>query len=94
MGADERRVSAELERDVEALLFLCAEPGRRRARWPTRIGAELHEVVTALERLREHYEFERRGLVAARAGRRLGCPAIRTPSRRRGACWPGRARRR
>ncbi len=26
-------------------------------------GAELHEVVTALERLREHYEFERRGLV-------------------------------
>jgi segregation and condensation protein B len=27
------------------------------------IEAELHEVVTALERLREHYEFERRGLV-------------------------------
>jgi segregation and condensation protein B len=26
-------------------------------------GAELHEVVSALERLREHYEFERRGLV-------------------------------
>src|SRR5205085_11878363 len=26
-------------------------------------GAELHEVVRALERLREHYEFERRGLV-------------------------------
>ena len=26
-------------------------------------GEELHEVVTALERLREHYEFERRGLV-------------------------------
>src|SRR5581483_7881865 len=26
-------------------------------------GAELHEVVTALERLREYYEFERRGLV-------------------------------
>ena len=25
--------------------------------------SELHEVVTALERLREHYEFERRGLV-------------------------------
>jgi segregation and condensation protein B len=26
-------------------------------------GTELHEVVTGLERLREHYEFERRGLV-------------------------------
>ena len=52
----------ELERTVEALLFLSAAP----------VGApelaeacdvELHEVVTALERLREHYEFERRGLV-------------------------------
>ena len=32
-------------------------------RSPTATGAELHEVVAALERLREHYEFERRGLV-------------------------------
>ncbi len=27
------------------------------------MGVELHDVATAVERLREHYEFERRGLV-------------------------------
>ena len=32
-------------------------------RWRRPCEAELHEVATALERLREHYEFERRGLV-------------------------------
>ena len=51
-----------LEQTLESLLFLSAEPVE-----PTALadaaGAELHEVVTALERLREHYEFERRGLV-------------------------------
>jgi segregation and condensation protein B len=55
-------VSAELERIVESLLFLSAEPVQADA-LADAIGAELHEVVTALERLREHYEFERRGLV-------------------------------
>jgi segregation and condensation protein B len=51
-----------LERTVEALLFLSAEPVGAAA-LADATGAELHEVVTALERLREHYEFERRGLV-------------------------------
>ena len=36
-----------------------------------RPGAELHEVSDALERLREYYEFERRGLVLREAGRWL-----------------------
>ncbi len=38
-------------------------PGRSADALADATGAELHEVVTALERLREHYEFERRGLV-------------------------------
>jgi segregation and condensation protein B len=54
--------NAELERTVEALLFLSAEPVSPPA-LAEATGAELHEVVTALETLREHYEFERRGLV-------------------------------
>src|SRR5437588_3190365 len=58
----EHTVSAELERTVEALLFLSADPVDAEA-LADATGAELHEVVTALERLREHYEFERRGLV-------------------------------
>jgi segregation and condensation protein B len=53
---------AELERTLEALLFLSAEPVAADA-LADATGAELHEVVTALERLREYYEFERRGLV-------------------------------
>jgi segregation and condensation protein B len=53
---------AELERTLEGLLFLVAEPVDAPA-LADATGAELHEVVTALERLREHYEFERRGLV-------------------------------
>jgi len=52
----------ELERTLEALLFLSADPVRP-AELADACGAELHEVVTALERLREHYDFERRGLV-------------------------------
>ena len=54
--------SNELERTLEGLLFLSGEPVGATA-LAQATGAELHEVVTALERLREHYEFERRGLV-------------------------------
>jgi len=53
---------AELERTIESLLFLSSDPVDAGA-LADATGAELHEVVTALERLREHYEFERRGLV-------------------------------
>jgi segregation and condensation protein B len=53
---------AELERTLESLLFLSSDPVAADA-LADAIGEELHEVVTALERLREHYEFERRGLV-------------------------------
>jgi segregation and condensation protein B len=55
-------VSLGLEPTLESLLFLSAEPVPAAA-LAEATGAELHEVVTALERLREHYEFERRGLV-------------------------------
>jgi segregation and condensation protein B len=55
-------VSVELERTLEALLFLSADPVDATA-LADATGAELHEVVNSLERLREHYEFERRGLV-------------------------------
>jgi segregation and condensation protein B len=55
-------VSAELERTIEALLFLSSAPVESTA-LADATGAELHEVVTAVERLREHYEFERRGFV-------------------------------
>src|SRR5690348_12093534 len=55
-------MSAELERTLESLLFLSADPVDAEA-LADATGAELHDVVTALERLREHYEFERRGLV-------------------------------
>jgi segregation and condensation protein B len=53
---------ADLGLQVEALLFLSAEPVSAEA-LADALEAELHEVVTALERLREHLEFERRGLV-------------------------------
>ncbi len=55
-------MSAELERTLESLLFLSADPVPATA-LADASGAELHEVVTALERLREHYEYERRGFV-------------------------------
>jgi segregation and condensation protein B len=55
-------MSAELERTLESLLFLSAEPVSAQS-LADATGAELHEVVNSLERLREHYEFERRGLV-------------------------------
>ncbi|HEY6396629.1 MAG TPA: SMC-Scp complex subunit ScpB [Solirubrobacteraceae bacterium] len=53
---------AELERTLEAVLFLSPEPVAAQE-LANASEAELHEVVTALERLREHYEWERRGLV-------------------------------
>jgi segregation and condensation protein B len=55
-------VTAELERTIEALLFLSPEP-LAPAAIAEATETELHEVATTLERLREHYEFERRGLV-------------------------------
>jgi segregation and condensation protein B len=54
--------AAELERTLESLLFLSPAPVTAEA-LAAAAGAELHEVVSALERIREHYEFERRGLV-------------------------------
>lgn len=55
-------MSLPLESTIEALLFLSADPVRAEA-LAAATGDELHEVVTALEKLREYYEFERRGLV-------------------------------
>ncbi len=55
-------MSAALERTLESLLFLSADPVDADA-LADATGSELHEVLTALERLREYYEFERRGLV-------------------------------
>jgi segregation and condensation protein B len=55
-------MSGELERTIEGLLFLSADPVTADA-IAEATGEELHEVVSSLERLREHYEFERRGLV-------------------------------
>jgi segregation and condensation protein B len=51
-----------LEAMLESLLFLSAEPVSADA-LAEATQAELADVVTALERLREHYEFDRRGLV-------------------------------
>ncbi len=50
-----------LEATLEGLLFLSAEPVCAQD-LADATRAELHDVVTGLERLREHYEFERRGL--------------------------------
>jgi segregation and condensation protein B len=55
-------MSGELERTVESLLFLSADPVGTAA-LADATQAELHDIVTALERIREHYEFEQRGLV-------------------------------
>ncbi len=51
-----------LERLLESLLFLSAEPVSLEA-LADAIEAPLHETATALERLREGYEFDRRGLI-------------------------------
>jgi segregation and condensation protein B len=62
MTASANAVTGELERVIEALLFLSPDPvGADVLAEAT--GAQLHEVVTALERLREQFEFDRRGLV-------------------------------
>ncbi len=55
-------MSLGLEPTLEALLFLSPEPVGAEA-LAEAAASELADVVTALERLREHYEFERRGLV-------------------------------
>src|SRR5438105_2402908 len=55
-------MSLPIEATLESLLFLSADPVTAED-LADATGAELYEVVTALERLREHYEFERRGLV-------------------------------
>jgi segregation and condensation protein B len=55
-------MTLQLEPTLEALLFLSSEPVGSDA-LAQATGAPLHEVVSALERLREHYEFVRRGLV-------------------------------
>jgi segregation and condensation protein B len=55
-------MSLGLQAQLEALLFLSADPADP-ADLAEATGAELHEVVTALEALREHLDFERRGLV-------------------------------
>jgi segregation and condensation protein B len=55
-------VTLPLESTLESLLFLSSEPARADD-LADAAGVPLHEAVTALERLREHYEFERRGLV-------------------------------
>src|SRR5205807_2582680 len=50
------------ERTAESRLLLSGEAVSAEARADA-TGSELHEGVTAVGRLREHYEFERRGLV-------------------------------
>jgi segregation and condensation protein B len=55
-------VTLPLESTLEALLFLSPDPVEAEA-LAGATGSELHEVVSSLERLREHYDFERRGLI-------------------------------
>jgi segregation and condensation protein B len=50
-----------LEATIEALLFLSPDPVSLEA-LADACGVELHEAATALEKLREHLDFERRGL--------------------------------
>ena len=56
-----------LESTLESLLFLSSEPVSA-GDLADAVGASLPDAVTALERLREHYEFERRGLVLRELG--------------------------
>ena len=60
-------MSLNLEPTLDALLFLSPEPVDAEA-LAEASGAQLADVVTGLERLREHYEFERRGLVLRELG--------------------------
>lgn len=57
----------ELERLLESLLFLSGDPVSLDA-LADAAQAPLHEVATAVERLREGYEFDRRGLVLREVG--------------------------
>jgi segregation and condensation protein B len=54
--------TAALERTLEALLFLSPDPVSADA-LADALEAELHVTVTALESLREHLDYDRRGLV-------------------------------
>jgi segregation and condensation protein B len=60
-------VSPDLERTIEALLFLSGDPVAAPA-LAEATEAPLDEVVRALERLREQLEFARRGLVLREVG--------------------------
>ena len=60
---------SELPRRLEALLFLSPEPVGPEA-LADACEAELHEVVSALEALREQLDFERRGIVLRELGGR------------------------
>jgi segregation and condensation protein B len=55
-------MSLGLQSTLEALLFLSPDPADP-SELAEATGAELHEVVTALEQLREQLDFERRGLM-------------------------------
>jgi segregation and condensation protein B len=55
-------MSLGLQSTLEALLFLSPDPADP-AELADATGAELHEVVSALEQLREQLDFERRGLM-------------------------------
>ncbi len=55
-------MSLALEAQLEALLFLSPEPVTAEALTDA-LGCELHQAVSALERLRESLEFDCRGLV-------------------------------
>ncbi len=60
-------MSLPLESRLEALLFLSPDPVTPEA-LAEAAEAELHEVVTGLERLREQLDYDRRGLVLRRVG--------------------------
>lgn len=60
-------MSLPLQSTIESLLFLSSEPVHAEE-LAEAIGVPLHEAVSGLECLREHYEFERRGLVVRELG--------------------------
>ncbi len=58
----ENSITSELQRTLEALLFLSSDPVAP-GTLAEATGAELPEVLAALAQLREYYELERRGLI-------------------------------